>query len=81
MKKSTACIIVFYAHFNGIYEKKKKKNRKRKKIAAYIVPLTSVLAVMYESNDRFVPLDSSNPWTVSLFIGLGCFIKTCSVPV
>lgn len=25
-----ACIIVFYAHFNGIYEKEK-KNRKRKK--------------------------------------------------
>lgn len=79
MKKSMACIIVFYARLNGIYGKK--KNRKRKKIAAYIVPLTGVLAVMYESNDRYVAFDSSNPWTVSLLIGLGCFIKTCSVPV
>lgn len=40
-------------------------------MAAYIVPLTGVLAVMYESNDRFVAFDSSKAWTLSLFIGLG----------
>lgn len=57
-KKSTACIIVFYAHFNGIYGGKKQEKEKNRCLYS---TLTSVLAVMYESNDRFVPLDSSNP--------------------
>ena len=41
-----ACTIVFYAPFNGIHEKEKKKPGKGKNTAAYIVPLTSVLAVI-----------------------------------
>lgn len=35
MKKSTACIIVFYAHFNGIYGGKKKKQEKEKNRCLY----------------------------------------------